>query len=98
MLLRMIGWTAAATLAVVSAPVLAEETGCTSTVARDGSWPAMDTCAPALVLDQHFDAEAIADMVNSHLTKDESVAGHEETTHSHQYASFEDVEEQAEEP
>jgi len=98
MLLRILGWTAAAALAVVSVPALAEETGCTASVCTDVTWPAMETAAPAIALDQHYDASVIEDLVASHLATDESVVGHEETVHAHQYATLDEVEEMFEEP
>lgn len=97
MLLRVLEWTAAAVLALACVPVLAE-TECSASVCQDGTWPTMEISALPIVLDQHFDDEVIADMVSGHVTTDESVAGHEETVHLHQYASLDEVMEQAEQP
>lgn len=95
MLLRMLGWSAAAALAMAS-PALAEETVCS--VCRDPTFPSTENVAPAIPLEQHVSTEVIEETVAFHADRDENVTDHEETVHVHQFANVEDIEEMFEEP
>lgn len=95
MLLKMLGWVAAATVA--SVPVLAAGTECNASVCQDPTWPAMELAAPAIALEQHAENEVIEELVASHLATDESVVGHE-TVDITQIAALDDILEELEEP
>ncbi|HEY6003242.1 MAG TPA: hypothetical protein VIV57_10225 [Anaeromyxobacter sp.] len=98
MLKRMLRWTAAAVLASASFPALAAGEACTASVCGDPTFPATENLAPAIVLEQHVDTDAIETKQAVLATEDKSVAEYEEAPHLHRYASLEDVIAMSEEP
>jgi hypothetical protein len=95
MLLKMLGWVAAA--AVASVPMLAAGTECTASVCQDPTWPAMELAAPAIALEQHETPEVIEELVASHLTTDDTIVDHE-TVDVTQVAVLDEILEALEEP
>jgi len=86
----------AAFLATIGAAVLAGEPKCSAYVCSDPTWPEMTEAAPAMEMERHVTDAEVSQVVQEHLTRDESPYGDREAIHEHMdtalFAHVDDIE------